>query len=170
MEFFKSFLDLLFFSLWIFVLVAFFMVLFRVIVDIFRDSNLGGFSKTLWLIAVLIFPFLGILIYLIARGKGMARRDVEQAASVRAAQVEYTKGLMSEAGPASEIKAAKEPARLRRHHGRGVRGHQGQGARQVRHAHHAVGAAPAYAGAAPRCVQDAALLTPRRSPRHCATG
>ncbi|MFV0286091.1 MAG: SHOCT domain-containing protein [Demequina sp.] len=108
MEFFKSFLDLLFFSLWIFVLVAFFMVLFRVIVDIFRDGDLGGFGKTLWLIAVLICPFLGVLIYLIARGKGMSRRDVEQAASVRAAQVEYTKGLMSEAGPASEIKAAKE--------------------------------------------------------------
>ncbi|WP_234998801.1 SHOCT domain-containing protein [Demequina sp. NBRC 110057] len=108
MEFFKSFLDLLFFSLWIFVLVAFFMVLFRVIVDIFRDRELGGFGKVLWLIAVLIFPFLGILIYLIARGKGMARRDVAQAAEVHAAQVEYTKGLMGEAGPAGEIKAAKE--------------------------------------------------------------
>ncbi|WP_236683081.1 SHOCT domain-containing protein [Demequina globuliformis] len=108
MDFFASILDILFLTLWIFVMVAFFVVIIRIIMDIFRDQELGGLGKTLWTIFVILLPVLGALIYLIARGRGMSRRDAQQAASVHAAQVEYTKNLMSEAGPAGEIKAAKE--------------------------------------------------------------
>ncbi|WP_236683729.1 SHOCT domain-containing protein [Demequina flava] len=108
MDFFENFLSILFFTLWIFVMVAFFFVIIRIIMDVFRDSELGGFGKTLWTIFVIFLPVIGALVYLIARGKGMSRRDATQAAEMRAAQVEYTKDLMTEAGSASEIKAAKE--------------------------------------------------------------
>ncbi|WP_236683208.1 SHOCT domain-containing protein [Demequina sediminicola] len=108
MDFFADFLSILLFTLWIFVMVAFFVVIIRILMDIFRDHDLGGFGKTLWVLFVIFLPVLGALVYLIARGKGMAKRDADQAAQVHKAQVEYTKGLMSEAGGASEIKAAKE--------------------------------------------------------------
>lgn len=109
MEFFENFLAILMFTLWIFVIVAFFVVIIRIIMDIFRDKDLGGWGKTLWVLFVIFLPVLGALVYLIARGKGMARRDAQQAADVHQAQVEYTKGLINEAnGPATEIKAAKD--------------------------------------------------------------
>ncbi len=108
MDFLGDFLSVLLFTLWIMVWVAFIFLVFRIIVDIFRDSTLSGFGKFLWMLFVIILPVLGALVYVIARGKSMTERDMAQAAQVRAAQVEYTKGLMNEAGAASEIKAAKE--------------------------------------------------------------
>ena len=109
MEFFENFLAILLFTLWIMVVITFFVVVIRIIMDIFRDKELGGFGKAAWLIFVILLPVLGALVYLIARGKGMPRRDVDQAAAAHAAQVAYTKGLINEAGGAAgEIKAAKE--------------------------------------------------------------
>ena len=108
MEFFENFLAIVLFTLWIMVVVAFFVVLFRVIGDLFRDRELGGVAKTIWFIVVILFPFLGVLTHLIARGKGMAKRDVAAMQAAHDAQVEYTRGLMGEAGTAGEIKAAKE--------------------------------------------------------------
>ncbi len=114
MDFLENFLNILLWTLWIFLFVAYLFVLFRIILDVFRDSSLGGFAKTVWLIALLFVPVLTSLIYLIARGKGMAERDVEEAAKVQEAQVAYTKELMDKAGgvgsagPAAELKAAKE--------------------------------------------------------------
>ncbi|MDN4472265.1 SHOCT domain-containing protein [Demequina zhanjiangensis] len=109
MDFLGDFFSILLFTLWIMVWVAFIFLVFRIIVDIFRDQELGGFAKFLWVLFVIVLPVLGALVYVIARGKSMTARDMEAAASARAAQVEYTKGLVAEAtGPATEIKAAKE--------------------------------------------------------------
>ena len=55
-----------------FLFVAYLMILFHVIVDLFRDSTLAGGYKALWLIGLLLVPFLTALIYVLARGKGMA--------------------------------------------------------------------------------------------------
>ena len=55
-----------------------FFLLFRIIIDIFRNQDLGGWGKSLWLIFVIVLPFLGVLIYLVARGGSMAQRDVRQ--------------------------------------------------------------------------------------------
>jgi len=64
---------------WFFLWILWFMLLFRIIVDIFRDDSLGGWGKTGWLVFVVILPFLGVFVYLIARGSGMGERDRRQA-------------------------------------------------------------------------------------------
>ena len=69
------FWTMLIFFLWF----AWIMLLFRVFIDIFRSRDMGGFSKALWSIFVLIVPFLGVFIYLIVRGRSMADRDIADA-------------------------------------------------------------------------------------------
>ena len=61
------------------------VLLFRIIIDIFRSQDLGGWGKSLWLIFVIVLPFLGVLIYLVVRGGSMAQRDVRQAQEADAA-------------------------------------------------------------------------------------
>jgi hypothetical protein len=111
-DFLEGFLNILLWTLWIFLFVAYLFVLFRIIMDIFRDKELGGWAKAFWLIALLFLPLITALVYLIARGKGMAQRDVEAMESYREAQVEYTKDLMKDASkpatPAEQIAHAKE--------------------------------------------------------------
>jgi hypothetical protein len=65
------FWSMLIFFLWI----AWFMLLFRIIADIFRSADLGGFAKAMWFIFVIFLPFLGVLVYCIARGGSMAERS-----------------------------------------------------------------------------------------------
>ena len=65
--------------LWIFLWVAWIFLLFRVFADIFRSHDMGGWGKALWSIFVIFVPFLGVLVYVIARGSGMAQRDLKQA-------------------------------------------------------------------------------------------
>jgi hypothetical protein len=69
------FLSMMFFFLW----VLWFFLLFRVIMDIFRSRDLGGWGKAGWLVFAIVLPFLGVLVYLIARGHKMADRDAAQA-------------------------------------------------------------------------------------------
>jgi len=71
----NAFLTMMWFFLW----VLWFMLLFRVIGDIFRDDKLGGWGKAGWTLLVCVLPYLGVFVYLIARGKGMGKRDVQQA-------------------------------------------------------------------------------------------
>ncbi|GAA5036035.1 SHOCT domain-containing protein [Streptomyces siamensis] len=65
--------------LWFFLWIMWFILLFRIIGDIFRDDTLGGWGKAGWLVGVIIVPFLGVLVYLIARGKSMGHRELESA-------------------------------------------------------------------------------------------
>jgi len=81
-----------------FLFFAWFMCLFWVLGDIFRSRDIGGGAKTAWVIFVIIIPWLGILVYLIARGHGMQDRQLEQAREMQAAQAEYIKSV---AAPAS---------------------------------------------------------------------
>ena len=64
---------------WIFIWVAWIILLFRVFVDIFRSHDMGGVAKGLWAIFVILVPFLGVFVYLIARGGKMHERDIENA-------------------------------------------------------------------------------------------
>jgi len=103
-----SFLLALFeFFLWF----AWFMCLFWIFGDLFRSRDLGGVAKTLWVLFVIVVPFLGILVYLIARGHGMTDRALEQQKQVQAAQAEYIKSVAGSAPGASsadQIASAKQ--------------------------------------------------------------
>ena len=72
-------LDAFLTMMWFFLWVLWFFLLFRIIMDIFRSKDLGGWGKAGWLVFVIILPFLGVLVYLIARGHTMTERDVAQA-------------------------------------------------------------------------------------------
>jgi hypothetical protein len=65
--------------LWFFLFFIWIWILITIFADIFRSHDIGGFAKALWVIFVVILPFLGVLIYLIARGKGMQERAVQRA-------------------------------------------------------------------------------------------
>jgi len=92
-----------------FLFFAWFMCLFWVIGDIFRSRDLGGVAKTFWVFFVIILPWLGILVYLIARGHGMQQRQLEQAQELQASQTEYIRSVAGSSGGSStdQIASAK---------------------------------------------------------------
>jgi hypothetical protein len=92
-----------------FLFFAWFMCLFWVLADIFRSRDLGGGAKTVWVIFVIVIPWLGLLVYLIARGHGMQERQLEQARDVQAAQEAYIKSVAapSSSDAAGQIANAK---------------------------------------------------------------
>jgi len=90
-----------------FFFIAYLIVLFQVVVDLFRDSEMGGGSKVLWLIGLIFLPVLTALIYILARGRGMADR---QRAAVRSAKADtdaYIREVAAKS-PADQIADAKK--------------------------------------------------------------
>ncbi|MDT3395211.1 SHOCT domain-containing protein [Streptomyces sp. B1866] len=77
--------------MWVFLWVLWLMVLFRVIVDILRDRETGGGQKAAWILFVLVLPLVGALVYLIARGRDMGRREEEETRRQRAAFDDYVR-------------------------------------------------------------------------------
>jgi Phospholipase_D-nuclease N-terminal/Short C-terminal domain len=102
-----TFLDALWSMLVFFLWVAWFIVLFHVVVDIFRRRDASGGKKALWLIFVLFAPFLGVFVYLITNSDDMARRNMEQAQTARAETDEYIRSVSGGGGAAAEIERAK---------------------------------------------------------------
>ena len=88
--------------------VAWFILLFRVIGDIFRRNDIGGGGKVLWLIFVIIVPFLGVFIYLVAENKGMTERSIERAQASQQQFDDYVRTTASSGGSAAEIEKAKQ--------------------------------------------------------------
>jgi hypothetical protein len=78
-------------------MVGFFVVVIRILWDVFSDDSLGGWGKFFWTVFIIFLPIIGSLVYLIARGPSMGQRSIERAAASRAAQVDYMRGLMDEA-------------------------------------------------------------------------
>ncbi|GAA2745786.1 SHOCT domain-containing protein [Kitasatospora cinereorecta] len=85
--------------LWFFLWILWFFLLFKIITDIFRSHDMGGWGKAGWLIFVILLPFLGVLVYLIARGRSMSQRDIAQAQQNEAAFKAY---IRDAAGPGGE--------------------------------------------------------------------
>lgn len=98
------FWSLLVFFVWI----SWFMLLFRVIGDIFSRRDIGGGSKVLWLIFVIALPFLGVFVYLIANNEAMTTRTVERAQAQQQQVDEYIRSTASSGGAAAEIDKAKQ--------------------------------------------------------------
>jgi uncharacterized membrane protein YgcG len=70
-------------AMWVFLWVLWIFLLFRVVIDLFRDDDVSGWAKAGWLIFVLVLPFLGVFVYLCVRGNGMGRREAHQAQQQR---------------------------------------------------------------------------------------
>ena len=102
------FLDVFWTMLVFFVWVAWFMLLFRVIGDVFRRHDIGGGAKVLWLIFVIILPFLGVFIYLIANNKGMTERSIARAQAQQQQFDQYVQSAAGSGGAAAEIDKAKQ--------------------------------------------------------------
>src|SRR5215217_1279529 len=83
------------------------MILFQIIGDLFRDKELSGWWKALWVIALIIFPFLTALIYLIARGRGMAERQTGEMRRAQASTDSYIQQVAGRSSPAEQITTAK---------------------------------------------------------------
>lgn len=89
------------FILWIFLLI-------RILIDVFRRHDISGWGKAAWTIFIIILPFLGVLVYLIAQGDKMMGRDVEQAQAQQAQFDEYVQSVAGSGGAADEIAKAKQ--------------------------------------------------------------
>jgi magnesium-transporting ATPase (P-type) len=96
-------LDLFWAMLWFFLFFIWLMLLFRIFGDIFRSDDMGGWAKAFWTLFVVILPVLGVLVYVIARGKGMAERDMSQYQAAEAATQQYIKEAAGASSPADEI-------------------------------------------------------------------
>jgi type VI protein secretion system component VasK len=94
------FMDVFWSMLVFFLWVAWLIILFRIVGDIFRRHDTSGWAKAAWLVFVIALPFLGVLVYLIAQGQHMARRDVEQAQAARAEMDEYIRSVARSEGQA----------------------------------------------------------------------
>lgn len=86
-----SFWDLLWYTLLVFAFVAYLMILFQVLGDLFRDRTMSGITKTLWIIFLVVLPYLTAFVYLIARGPGMAERQIEAQTTAKEATDNYIK-------------------------------------------------------------------------------
>ena len=101
------FLDILWTMLIFFAWIIWFWLLITVFSDIFRRHDIGGGGKTLWIIFTILTPFLGVFIYLISQGKGMAERNMKSMQAAQAQQADYIKSVAG-GGAADEIDKAKK--------------------------------------------------------------
>lgn len=106
MSFFENFWDIFWWFFTLYAFIGYLYALFAVIGDVFRDRDLNGWGKALWLIALLFLPFLTILVYLVARGNGMTQRSMEMAHQRQAASEAYIRSVAA-SSPSDEISKAK---------------------------------------------------------------
>ena len=103
------FLDVLWTMFIFFLWVIWFWLLFTVFVDVFRRHDISGGKKTLWLIFVIILPFLGVFIYIITQNDGMTQRNIERAQAQRSQMDQYVRETAgASGGAAAEIDTAKQ--------------------------------------------------------------
>lgn len=106
MNFWDDFWNIIWFFFWSFAFIAYLFALFAIIGDLFRDHKLNGWWKAIWIVFLIFVPFLTALVYLIARGKGMAERQVRDVEAAQRASEQYIRQVASST-PADEIAKAK---------------------------------------------------------------
>lgn len=103
-----NFWDILLWSIFFFIWIAALSVWFRCLFDVFSDHTLGGWGKAAWSLVLIFLWFIGALIYLIARGKGMGERQIARVRAAQSDQEQYIKSVAaSQASPADQIASAK---------------------------------------------------------------
>ncbi|MEY9875610.1 putative membrane protein [Streptacidiphilus sp. MAP12-33] len=108
-------LNVFFTTMWVFLWVMWFFLLFRVFADLFRDDSVSGWGKAGWCVFVLVLPFLGVFVYLIARGKGMGRRERKQSEQAEASFRAYVQETAGTSAPSSAAGELTKLAELRQH-------------------------------------------------------
>ena len=97
-------------ALWLvvvsFAFIAYLLLLFYIIGDLFRDRETSGWVKAIWVVLLIVLPLLTSLVYLIVRGKGMTQRSITEAHQVQAAEQEYIQRTAG-TNPAAQIAEAK---------------------------------------------------------------
>lgn len=103
-----TFWDVLVWSFWLFVWITALMIWFRCLFDLFGDHTMSGWGKAGWALLLVFLPWLGALIYLIARGRSMGERQMAAIADQQAAQEKYIQSVAAKtATPAEQISHAK---------------------------------------------------------------
>jgi hypothetical protein len=105
-----TFWDIIWFIVVSFAFVAYLILLFMVLGDLFRDRDTSGGVKALWVIALVVFPYLTALLYLVVRGGGMAERSEKQSAAAQRQAETYVRGVAGTSGatPAEQIVQAQK--------------------------------------------------------------
>ena len=107
-----NFWSIIWIVIWSFVFVAYLFVLFYILTDLFRDRDLSGWWKALWIIFLIFAPYLTALVYIIARGRGMSERQMAAAKEARSETDAYIKhvaaGGTGGKSPAEHIAEAKK--------------------------------------------------------------
>jgi len=99
--------DIFWSMLWFFMFVIWIWLLITIFADIFRNKEMSGWAKALWILFVIITPFLGVLIYLIVHGNDMQERAMKQAAGQAKMQREYIQEVSGSGGGSSADELAK---------------------------------------------------------------
>lgn len=102
----SNFWDILWLIFSSFMFVAYLMILFHVVVDLFRDTEVGGLAKALWIVGLVFLPMLTALVYVISRGKGMAERQRATQERVKSDTDAYIRRVAGKS-PAEQIAEAK---------------------------------------------------------------
>ncbi|GAC52010.1 SHOCT domain-containing protein [Gordonia amicalis] len=101
-----SFWDFIWYTVVIFAFVAYLIVLWHIITDLFRDKKASGWQKAAWVVFLIIFPYITAIVYLLAKGKGMAERQREAYTEAKQASDEYIKSVAG-TSPTQQITEAK---------------------------------------------------------------
>jgi SNF family Na+-dependent transporter len=101
-----SFWDIIWFIIVSFAFIAYLMIMFNILTDLFRDRSTSGGMKAVWVVCLVIFPLLTSVVYLIVRGGGMAQRQANAFDAAKSAQDDYIKNVAG-ASPAQHIAEAK---------------------------------------------------------------
>ena len=104
-EFWSNLGSIFWYTLTIIIFVSYLMALFSIVGDIFRDREMSGGLRAVWIVCLIFLPFITALIYLIVRGRGMTERAVAQAERNKAAADDYIRSVAG--SPADEIARAK---------------------------------------------------------------
>lgn len=102
-----GFLDFVLWFLWIWFAIVCIWAYVWILIDVFRDHTLNGWAKAGWLILLVLLPFLGALIYLIARGGSIASRQAREVSEAQQASAEYIRSVAATASPGAEIERAQ---------------------------------------------------------------
>jgi len=102
-----SFWDVVWFIFISFAFVAYLMVMFSIIGDLFRDRDTSGWVKAVWIVALIFLPLITSLVYLIVRGSGMTERSMRSAEAMKAQQETYIREVAGQVTPVDQVAKAK---------------------------------------------------------------